>query len=32
MAREPREGRDRGERRERDRDGDDLVDKLVAIN
>lgn len=30
MAREPREGR--GERRERDRDGDDLVDKLVAIN
>ena len=30
MAREPREGRDRGERR--DRDGDDLVDKLVAIN
>ena len=28
MAREPREGR--GERR--DRDGDDLVDKLVAIN
>ncbi len=32
MAREPREGRDRGERRDRDRDGDDLVDKLVAIN
>ncbi|WP_439579823.1 30S ribosomal protein S5 [Elioraea sp.] len=29
MAREPREGRDR---RDRDRDGDDLVDKLVAIN
>jgi len=32
MAREPREGRDRGERRERDRDGEDLIDKLVAIN
>lgn len=32
MAREPREGRDRGERREREREGDELVDKLVAIN
>ena len=32
MAWEPREGRDRGERRERDRDGEDLIDKLVAIN
>ncbi|WP_291298165.1 30S ribosomal protein S5 [Elioraea sp.] len=34
MAREPREGgrgRERGDR-ERDRDGDELVDKLVAIN
>jgi small subunit ribosomal protein S5 len=30
MAREPRESR--GERRDRDRDGDDLVEKLVAIN
>ena len=37
MAREPREGGDRGRRGERrdaprERDGDDLIDKLVTIN
>ena len=32
MAREPRDGGRGGRERERDRDGDELIDKLVTIN
>ena len=32
MARSPRDGQGRGQRRDRDDGGDDLVDKLVSIN
>jgi small subunit ribosomal protein S5 len=32
MARTPRDGQGRNQRRDRDDGGDDLVDKLVSIN